>query len=609
MKVVTQLQTTIQQALNDLDFPFTGEIHVEHPADISHGDYATNIALTLSGELKKNPRDLAEQITNQIKTNLNSDKVNSEGKEDALGQESFISKIEIAGPGFINFSLSDAFLVAEMGSVIQNKATPPDSKNKGKKAVVEYSSPNIAKPFTIGHLRSTIIGDAIANLLEATGYEVYRDNHLGDWGTQFGKQIYALKNLGAGSLDENIEIISKSDNPVKELVKLYVEFHEKAEDKPELDDLAREWFKKLEDGNKEARELWQMCIDWSWVEFDKIYKKLGIKFTENQGRGYGESYFEDKMGTVLKELEGLSDGISYDVGENGAKLVNFPEASKLPPMMILKSDGATLYATRDLATDKWRLEEKYGKDTLIVNEVGAEQTLYFRQLFAIEKALGWTKDSQRVHVGHGLYRFKDGKMSTRKGNVIWLEDVLKEAVQKAEKLADPKREMDAESLQKIAFGALKWSDLKRNTSLDLTFDWDAIMTMQGNSGPYLQYTFVRCNSILKKAKNISSPKPFDTLSTSLIDQKLQITPSERDLLRNLYTYSEVVEKAALEYAPHHLTTYLFALAQSFNKFYGASKVVGSEAEVLQLRLSLVKATSQILQKGLGILGIEVVEKM
>jgi len=599
MRVVTQLQTTIQQVLDDLGLPFSGEIHLEHPADMNHGDYATNVALILGGEMKKNPRDLAEQIANQIKTNLATDK-------------SFIFKIEIAGAGFINFTLSDAFLVSEMSSIIKNKAIDPQQKNKGKKAVVEYSSPNIAKPFTIGHLRSTIIGDAIANLLEATGYEVYKDNHLGDWGTQFGKQIYALKNLGAGSLEKNIEIISASSNPVKELVKLYVEFHDQAENKPELEDAAREWFKKLEDGDKEARELWQKCIAWSWQEFEGIYEKLNIKFTENEGRGYGESYFEDKMDEVIEELEsqgGKHGVIEYQEGEQGAKLVHFTEKSKLPPMMIVKSDGATLYVTRDLATDKWRLKEKYGQDTLIINEVGAEQSLHFKQLFVIEKALGWVRDGQRVHVGHGLYRFKDGKMSTRKGNVIWLEEVLEEAEKRVLKLTNDQRQMDAGSIQKIAFGALKWSDLKRNARLDVTFDWDAIMTMRGNSGPYLQYTFVRCNSILEKAKNLSSAKPFDILNLSLMEGKSQITPSERDLLRNLYTYFEVVEKAALEYAPHHLTTYLFNLAQSFNKFYGVSQVIGSEPEILQLRLGLVRATAQILKKGLGVLGIEVVEKM
>jgi arginyl-tRNA synthetase len=600
MKITTHIQQLVTKALEELTLESGIEVHLEHPTDLSHGDYSTNVAMVLFKKQDKfsNPRDLASAIAESIGDN-----------------DKFIKKVEIAGPGFINFTLSEAFLLGEMASLIENKATSSEIKNKGKKAVVEYSSPNIAKPFTIGHLRSTIIGDSVANLLEETGYEVFRDNHLGDWGTQFGKQIYALKNLGEGSLEANIEQISKSDNPVKELVKLYVDFHKLAEGKPEMEDEARAIFKALEDGDKEARELWQKCIDWSFVEFDRIYSRLGVTFTENNGRGYGESYFEDKMDVIVKALEdNFSDQIKYEEGDNGAMLVNFPEKSKLPPMMILKSDGATLYATRDLATDKWRLDQ-YGQDTLIINEVGAEQSLYFRQLFAIESALGWVKPDQRIHVGHGMYRFKDGKMSTRKGNVIWLEDVLDEAVAKATKLASEERSMSAEALEKIAFGALKWSDLKRSSHLDVTFDWDEIMTMSGNSGPYMQYTYVRSQSILKKVENLDITNPFDILnnlkSHSKILDSYQMGASEKELLRNLYIYFEVVEKAAEEFSPHYLTTYLFNLAQVFNKFYGNHKVVGADEgkEVEQFRVALVLASSMLIKKGLGLLGIEVVSKM
>lgn len=603
MKITTHIQQLITKALNDLELENELEIHLEHPADFSHGDYASNIAMMIfkRQDKFKSPRELAQAIADKI-----SDK------------EGLIEKVEMAGPGFINFILSEAFLIGEMASLVKNKASYSGKKNKGKKAVVEYSSPNIAKPFTIGHLRSTIIGDCIANLLEELEYEVFRDNHLGDWGTQFGKQIYALQNLGEGSLEANIRKISQSDSPVKELVKLYVDFHKLAEEKPEIVDEARAIFKKLEDGDKQVRELWQLCIDWSFVEFDRIYSRLGVKFTENNGRGYGESYFEDKMKSVIEELEKITKGsdlIKYEEGNNGAMLVSFPEKSKLPPMMILKSDGATLYATRDLATDKWRLEEKYGKDTLIVNEVGAEQSLYFRQLFFIEKALGWVKPEQRVHVGHGMYRFKDGKMSTRKGNVIWLEDVLDEAVAKATKLASEERPILAGDLEKIAFGALKWSDLKRSSHLDVTFDWDEIMTMEGNSGPYMQYTYVRCQSILNKLENLDITNPFDILINLKSYLKslssYQMADEEKELLRNLYTYFEIVEKAAEEFSPHYLATYLFNLAQVFNKFYGSHKVIGSNEskEVEQLRVMMVIATSILIKKGLRLLGIEVVSKM
>lgn len=598
MKITLHIQDLINQSLEKLGLDYSGEIHLEHPADLSHGDYASNIAMVLFKQQDqfKSPRDLAQAITDGISD-----------------EKGLVESTEIAGPGFINLTLSESFLLAEMEELVKNRAEISDKVNKGKKAVVEYSSPNIAKPFTIGHLRSTIIGDSLANLLEETGFEVIRDNHLGDWGTQFGKQIFALRHLGEGNLDKNIEKISNSDNPVKELVALYVEFHRLAEDRPEMEDEARAIFKALEDGDEEARELWQMCIDWSFVEFDRIYNKLGIRFTENEGRGYGESYFEDKMDLVIKELEEKANktrSINYEEGDKGAMVVIFSEKSKLPPAMILKSDGATLYATRDLATDKFRLS-KYGQDTLIINEVGAEQSLYFRQLFAIEEALGWVTAGQRVHVGHGMYRFKDGKMSTRKGNVIWLEDVLSEAVSKASQIAGEQRSISNSDLEKVAFGALKWSDLKRSSHLDVTFDWDEIMTMQGNSGPYMQYTYVRCKSILDKQSadiDIVINKHFDILSNLESYSPSQI---EKELLRNLYIYFEIVEKAASEYSPHHLTTYLFNLAQTFNKFYGNHKVVdsgdGEEAEAL--RISLVQATSIVIKKGLSILGIEVVSKM
>lgn len=601
MKIIHELEKVVQGVLDNLEIGEKVAILFEHPADTSHGDWSSNIALVLFKQQKKfsSPRALAEAIAEEVKKS----------------HPDFISKIEVAGPGFINFYLSEHYLMSEMAVLLENRGQLKDKKNLGKKAIVEFSSPNIAKPFTIGHLRSSIIGWSLANLLAETGYEVFRDNHLGDWGTQFGKQIYALKNLGEGSLEKNIEKLSHSENPVKDLVALYVEFHKEAESKPEMEDEARAIFKKLEDGDAEMRQLWQMCIDWSFVEFNRIYDLLRIKFTENEGRGYGESYFEDKMDVVVSELESRAqnDGdISYETGDNGAKLVKFSDESKLPPLMILKSDGATLYATRDLATDKWRLA-KYGADILIINEVGAEQSLYFQQIFALEKALGWVKEGQRVHVGHGMYRFKDGKMSTRKGNVIWLEDVLSEAKSKAAGLASDKQVLGEAEIEKVAFGALKWSDLKRSARLDVAFDWDEIMTMQGNSGPYLQYTYVRCQSILNKAQNLDITKYSDLLvnlkSYSKNEQRAELTLPELDLLRNLSIYFEVVEKSAKEYAPHHLATYLFNLAQTFNQFYGNTQVLGGVEETEKFRLALVATTSLVLKRGLYLLGIETVEKM
>ena len=540
---------------------------VEHPADESHGDYATNVAMMMNG----NPRELAQNLAEELK------------KSDVLGEVVDLPRIEVAGPGFVNFWLKEEWLVGEMKSILDQKKNYGTNKTgKGKLAIVEYSSPNIAKPFTIGHLRSTVIGDAIANLLEANGWKVLRDNHLGDWGTQFGKQICAIKHWG------DIDKIAKSEYPVKELVALYVKFHEEAQKDPTLEDEARVWFKKLEDGDKEARELWQKCIDWSWVEFSKIYDLLKIKHSTefNQGRGLGESFFEDKMEVVITELEKKK---LLGIGKDGAKLVFF-EGDKLPPMMIIKKDGASLYATRDLATDKYRLE-KYKPD-LVVNEVGAEQSLYFRQLYEIERMLGWYKDGQRVHVGHGMFRFKEGKMSTRKGNVIWLEEVLTEAVKRAATLGKGGKN---DVSQKVGIGALKWNDLRGDPKRDIVFDWDEVLNMQGNSGPYIQYTYARAKSILGKAKN---------KKTTL---KMVLNEDENNILRTLYRYPEVVVETIKNFTPQVVATYLFGLAQRFNSFYNLNKVIGGENE--GFRLELVSACSQVLKNGLSLLGIETVEKM
>lgn len=595
----TYLSDIFQQSLEKLALPQPESIAWEHPTNPTFGDYSTNLAMSLFSQLKTgenpsaftNPRALATAIAETA-------------AEIEQTQEGWAAEITVAGPGFINVTLNNNYfyllihyLTFEHSKVIPNLGDQ-------RTVVVEYSSPNIAKPFTIGHLRSTIIGDAVANLLQATGWEVKRDNHLGDWGTQFGKQIYALQHLGEGSLEANIAKIEAAERPVKVLVDLYVEFHQLAEEHPEMEDEARAWFKKLEDGDQEARDLWQLCIDWSWQEFEQIYRKLNVSFTENNGRGYGESYFEDKMASVIADLE-ASSTITYDTGKDGAKLVFFPN-DELPPLMILKKDGATLYATRDLATDKFR-REKYGDEVIIINEVGAEQSLYFQQIFRTEELLGWFKPEQRVHVKHGMYRFKDTKMSTRKGNVIWLEDVLQEAEKRAAVLAkDPA--LASQIASAVGIGALKWNDLKRSSHLDISFDWDEILSMQGNSGPYLQYTYVRCHSILTKAAEsnivMNIAEPFDTDS-------IYLNEDEKAVARELGKYSETLKLAAQEYAPHHLCTYLYTLAQSFNAFYNKCSVLGEDVppDTQQLRLQLTKATANVLQHGLHILGIETVEQM
>lgn len=551
------------------------------------GDYSTNVAMVLSKqlspELKKSfvsPVDLAEELVVQLKQKIS--------QED-------IEVITAMKPGFINFTLAKPVLLKHLEMLVSKSIDELviNKERVGRKAIVEYSSPNIAKPFTIGHLRSTIIGNAVANILTATGYTVFRDNHLGDWGTQFGKQIYAFLNIPLDPTGEksNEEILNSSEHPVKDLVQLYIEFHTQAEQKPEMEEAAREWFKRLEDGDKEARAIWKKCIDWSLKEFKSIYDQLGVSFTENGGLGYGESYFEDKMGPVLEEL--TKKNLLTD--SNGARLV-FLEEEKLPPLMIIKKDGATLYATRDLATDKFRKDnvKRYGTDPLIINEVGGEQSEYFQQLFAVEKRLGWFSPGQRVHVKHGHFRFQDKKMSTRKGNVIWLSDVIAEAVTRAK------------GNSVIGLGALKWNDLKRSAHLDVVFDWDEILSMDGNSGPYMQYAYTRCVSILRKAEVIDITSLAAVLAG--LDQS-KIGQPELELLRKMSKYPQAVSMAAAEFAPHHLSTYLFELAQHFNTFYHQCPVLQATGQEKELRLALIAGVAETIRHGLGLLGIGTLEQM
>ncbi len=610
MKVEVALRQLIISALSELKLTWPAEALLERPTQSQHGDYATNLALVLYSQLdfaddtdqgqsakksssanKRNyqsPWALAEAIVVEIKRQLAA----------AKSLPPMVTTIEVAGPGFINFTLSEHFLLEGLTDLLTKDTQLTPNTHQGKKVIVEYSSPNIAKPFTVGHLRSTIIGDAVANLLEKTGARVLRDNHLGDWGTQFGKQIYALKTWG----DETE--IEQAERPVEKLVELYVKFHQEADENPELEDKARAWFKKLEGGDAEARRLWQKCVDWSWQEFEQIYQRLNVRFSQefNDGRGLGESFFEDKMQPIIKELEEKN---LLKEGEEGAKLFFFPENEagepELPPAMILKKDGATLYHTRDLATDKYRLEN-YHPD-LVINEVGAEQSLYFRQLFRMEELLGWYEPEQRIHIKHGLYRFKDKKMSTRRGNVIWLEEVLQEAYDRVALIAEDR--LTQEQIWKVAVGALKWNDLKRKPELNVVFDWDEIIRLEGNAGPYLQYTVTRALSVLRKIElNL-----LEMYSRPPVPRQ-ELEPLEKELLGQLLAFEAAVEQAAQELAPHQVSTYLFELAQIFNRFYHQHQILQAKSEVKkELRLQLTAATARVLTAGLALLGIETLEEM
>lgn len=532
-------------------------IVLEHPSDLAFGDYSTNIAMILAKKQNCNPKDLAAELVEQIIKQKNE----------------VLAKVEVAGPGFINFYLTEKFFAEKVTKILSEKDLFGSVPKNNQKVLVEYSSPNIAKPFSIGHLRSTVIGDSVANILDFCGYEVIRDNHLGDWGTQFGKQIVAIRKWG------DLKTIANSKNPIKELVALYVKFHEEAEKDPSLEDEARAEFLKLEQGDEETKKLWRACIDWSLVEFNKIYEQLGIKFDTV----LGESNYVSKAPDVYKAL--VEKNLLCK--SEGADLVFFA-GDKIPPMIVRKKDGSSIYATRDLGADLMR-KEKYGDDLVIINEVGSEQETYMTQIYETEKMLGWFKTGQRIHISHGLYSFKEGKMSTRKGNVIWLEDVLAEAIKRAE-------EFNPEIASQVGIGALKYNDLKRESKANIVFDWEEVLNLKGNSGPYLQYAYARTQSILTKAE-----KEGINPSVTVVDE---ITNVEKIL----YRFPEVVERACAEYAPHHIATYLYELAGAFSSYYVDHQVVSIEANS-PYRVALTAAVGQVLKNGLTLLGIKAPSKM
>ncbi len=504
-------------------------IKIEHPEVEEHGDYSTNIALELKGG-----RALAEKIAVQI------------------GSEYF--DVSVAGSGFINFKLKPQYLVEQLSKI------HIDQMGKGKTVVVEYSSPNIAKPFGIGHLRSTIIGQALYNLYQALGYTVIGDNHLGDWGTQFGKLLFMINKT------------KTDDFSIEELEKLYVEFHLH----PEWEEEGRRWFKKLEDKNTETRRIWQKCVDVSMVEFDRIYKLLDVKIDN----AYGESFYEDLMPQIIADAENMSKK------SEGALIIEIPNEEA--PLMLLKSDGGTTYATRDLATVKFR-KQKWDPD-LVIYEVGAEQTLHFRQVFAAAKLLTYvTNVNSLIHTKHGLYLDTDGKkFATRMGKTIKLEEVLNEAIDRAKKLGNS----EIETAKAVGIGAIKYFELSHSIQSDIVFDWEKVMALEGNSGPYLQYTYARTQSVLKKAQDSGLKVQSD-----LNDEELAI-------LRWIYRYGELVEEAAVRYAPNLLCNFLYELAQRYNTFYNKHTILGND-----FRLALTQAVGSVLKSGLNLLGIAVLEHM
>ncbi|OGM04259.1 arginine--tRNA ligase [Candidatus Woesebacteria bacterium RIFCSPHIGHO2_12_FULL_42_9] len=547
-----------------------GESLLEAPEIEVHGDYSTNVAMVLAKSQAKDPRDLAGELVDKLKRDQELLKI--------------VAKIEMDGPGFINFWLSQEALLENLREVNEKKESYGSSEvGKDKNVVVEYSSPNIAKRFGVGHLRSTVIGQALYNLYRFLGYKVVGDNHTGDWGTQFGTLLYQIdsKRLDAAKLT------------IDELEDLYVKFNSEAKNDEKLWDEARAYFKKLESGDAKIRDIWKSLVSISQKEFDRIYELLGVKIDNS----YGESFYEDEVPNVVEEVR--SKGLSKK--SEGAEIIEF---NNMPPAMLIKSDGTSTYFTRDLATIKFRKGE--WEPELIIYEVGSDQTLHFRQVFQTAKLLGWDDKIHYEHVAHGLIRFPHGKMSTRRGETVNLEDVLEEAIARAKGIIDKSetgRGLTSSEKEKVAksvgIGAVKYFDLTHHPSSDIIFDWEKIFVLEGNSAPYLQYSVARTNSVLQKSGK--STQKIGELKTDKLNSE------ELSVLRTLPRFSDVIVDSAKNYSPNLLTNYLFDLAQKYNNFYNQHRIIGGENE--EMRIALTAGVGVVLKNGLGILGIETPEKM
>lgn len=515
-----------------------------------------------------NPRAIAENVVNNIVEN------------------SVIDKIEIAGPGFLNIFLKDSYL----GDLVK-KISKEDYEFKGLNiegdVIIDYSSPNIAKRMHIGHLRSTIIGDSIKRMYKYLGYNVVADNHIGDWGTQFGKLIIGYRNW----LNQE----AYKENAIEELERVYVEFTRQSEENPELEDQAREELKKLQDGDKENYRLWQEFIKVSLDEYAKLYNRMGINFDTY----YGESFYHDLMPGVVEELENKKIAVE----DQGAKVVFFQEEEKLHPCIVQKKDGAFLYATSDIATVKFRLAN-YNVNKLIYVTDERQQD-HFRQFFRITDMLGWNVEKQ--HVWFGIMRFADGVFSTRKGNVIRLEELLDEGKRRAYEIVNEKNpELSEEEKDNIAevvgTGAIKYADLSQNRQTAVIFEWDKILSFEGNTAPYLQYSYARIKSILRRAKEQNKDVKEDVI-IKFVDK------TERTLAHHLTQFPGVILKAADSCRPNLIADYLFELSKKFNSFYNACPILNQEDEILYSRLLLAERTAAVLKEGLNILGINTLERM
>ena len=532
------------------------------------GDFQTNFAMMNSKIIGKNPRAIAQEIVDNLEPN------------------NVIDKLEIAGPGFINIFLKSEYL-GELLKKSRNEKYDFSFLNRDGDVIIDFSSPNIAKRMHIGHLRSTIIGDSVARIYRYLGYHLVADNHIGDWGTQFGKLIIGYRKW----LNQE----AYKENAIEELERVYVEFTKQSEEHPELEEEARLELKKLQDGDEENYALWKEFIKVSLDEYEKLYTRLDVHFDTY----YGESFYHPMMQGVVDEL--VEKGLAVE--DDGAKVVFFPEEDNLFPCIVQKKDGAFLYSTSDIATIKFR-RENYNVNKLIYLTDERQQD-HFKQFFKITEMLGW--DVEKYHIWFGIMRFADGVFSTRKGNVIRLEQLLDEGKKRAYDIVNEKNpDLSAEEKDQIAevvgVGAIKYADLSQNRQSPIIFEWDKILSFEGNTAPYLQYSYARIQSILRKAA--AEGKEIDYSKEIKIENK-----QERALADHIATFPMVVLKAAESFKPNIIADYLFELSKKFNSFYNSCPILNQEDDILYSRGLIAKVAGETIKEGLSLLGIKTLDRM
>lgn len=539
---------------------------IEVPPSYEMGDYAFP-CFRLARLFKKAPNLIAEDLAKKLEKN------------------SYFKKVENKGP-YVNFFVNRTVLTENVLEEIKDKKEKYGSSymGEGKTVIVEYSSPNIAKPFHIGHIRTTIIGNALHRIYDFLGYDTVSINHLGDYGTQFGKLIVAYKKWG--------DRLTIEKDPINELLKIYVKFHEEMENDSSIEDEAREWFKKLEDGDDEALELWKWMRDISLKEFNRVYDMLGIKFDSFTG----ESFYSDKMPKVVEELQNKK----ILVKSQGADIVDL-EPYKMPPALIRKRDGSTLYITRDIAAAIYRKEHYDFYKNIYV--VGSEQKLHFDQWRKIIELMGYEWAEDCIHVTFGMVSLENGTMSTREGRVVFLEEVLKKAVEKTSEIIEernPDLENKEEVAKQVGIGAIVFQELFNSRIKDYTFSWDETLSFEGETGPYVQYAHARANSVLKKG---------DFSIEDDIDYSLLNKEEETDIIRLLYKFPEIIINSAEKNEPSFITRHITEIAKVFNRFYHNCPILNEEESLRKARLHLVYGTKSVLSIGLSLLGIEALEKM